>query len=221
MAQEIEAVFENGVLRPVTPLPLDERERVTLQIARKCEEDWLGRKSCHNAWAVWRQFSLDRPGASHYQRLAVQWMMQSTRIEASINSELLLRYQPAICRYYHPEPGSSVVESLVLTPDATHVLSWLTVLEATSAFALKVRTGEISVADFHLLQSRLKADLAISRFVVARVLRRHFDGTRQLLLKYGPREATAFARRDSLGNCLGFVVAGANRHARLRGFHCY
>jgi predicted DNA-binding antitoxin AbrB/MazE fold protein len=41
MLREIEAVYENGVLRPLDPLPLGEREHVKLTVSRISEEDWL------------------------------------------------------------------------------------------------------------------------------------------------------------------------------------
>ena len=91
----------------------------------------------------------------------------------------------ALCRYYHREPGSPQVESIINEPGSTSVLSWLTVLETQSAFALKVRTGEIAAADFDLLRKRLKADIAARRLLVTRVLRRHFDRAERLLAKYG------------------------------------
>lgn len=90
-----------------------------------------------------------------------------------------------LVRYYHTEPGSTKVESLIREPGAIHVLSWLTVLETQSAFAQKVRTGEIAEADFLLLRKRLKADIAQRRLLVTRVLRRHFDRAETLLAKYG------------------------------------
>lgn len=91
----------------------------------------------------------------------------------------------ALCRYYHTEPGSDKVERIVDEPNSQHVLSWLTVLEAQSAFALKVRTGEIHGRDLLQLRKKLKTDIAERRFLVARVLRRHFDLAEQLLLRYG------------------------------------
>jgi predicted nucleic acid-binding protein len=91
----------------------------------------------------------------------------------------------ALCRYYHAEPGSPKVESIINESGSTNVLSWLTVLETQSAFALKVRTGEITAADFDVLRKRLKTDIAARRLLVTRVLRRHFDRAERLLAKYG------------------------------------
>jgi len=94
----------------------------------------------------------------------------------------------ALCRYYRTEPGTPKVESLIQEASATHILSWLTVLETQSAFALKVRTGEIVDADFSVLVKRLKADIATRRFLVTRVLRRHFDRAERLIRQYGLKQ---------------------------------
>jgi predicted nucleic acid-binding protein len=72
-------------------------------------------------------------------------------------------------------------------PGSLHVVSWLTVLETQSAFAFKVRTGEIDDADFATLRKRLKADIFTRSFIVSRVLRRHFDRAELLLAKHGLR----------------------------------
>jgi predicted nucleic acid-binding protein len=90
----------------------------------------------------------------------------------------------ALVRYYHAEPGSPEVEAIIQEAGATHVLSWLTVLETQSAFALKVRTGDITDSDFLLLLKRLKTDIAQRRLLVTRVLRRHFDRAERLLAKH-------------------------------------
>lgn len=94
----------------------------------------------------------------------------------------------ALVRYYHAEPGSAEVETIIREGGATHLLSWLTVLETQSAFALKVRTGEITDSDFLLLRKRLKADISQRRLLVTRVLRRHFDRAERLLVQYGPQQ---------------------------------
>jgi predicted DNA-binding antitoxin AbrB/MazE fold protein len=40
MKQTIEAIYEHGVFRPLTPLPLPERERVRL-VVETGQEEWL------------------------------------------------------------------------------------------------------------------------------------------------------------------------------------
>jgi predicted DNA-binding antitoxin AbrB/MazE fold protein len=41
MLSDVEAVYENGVLRPLSVLPLAERERVKVTVVRAADEDWL------------------------------------------------------------------------------------------------------------------------------------------------------------------------------------
>lgn len=114
----------------------------------------------------------------------------------------------ALVRYYHAEPGSPRVEAILHEPGAKHVLSWLTVLETQSAFALKVRTTEITAADFGLLRKRLKADIARRQLLVTRVLRRHFDRAEQLLLKYAPQQRLRSLDALHLGVALGLHEQG-------------
>ena len=39
MSKQIEAIYENGVLRPLAPLSLDEHQRVTITITEESRED--------------------------------------------------------------------------------------------------------------------------------------------------------------------------------------
>ena len=48
MKQQVEAIYEHGVFRPLTPLPLAERERVTL-VVETGHEDWLDVDAHHIA----------------------------------------------------------------------------------------------------------------------------------------------------------------------------
>jgi len=41
MLIETEAVYENGVLHPLEPLPLAHREHVKITVSRSQDEDWL------------------------------------------------------------------------------------------------------------------------------------------------------------------------------------
>jgi predicted DNA-binding antitoxin AbrB/MazE fold protein len=41
MSNESEAVYENGALRPLVPLPLSEFEQVTVAVSRAADDDWL------------------------------------------------------------------------------------------------------------------------------------------------------------------------------------
>lgn len=92
----------------------------------------------------------------------------------------------ALCRRYHTEPGSDVVARVFAEPGTTQYVSWLTVLETQSAFALKVRTGEITESKLALLRTRLFSDIRQRQMLVVRVLRRHYDHAGKLLLTFGP-----------------------------------
>ncbi len=67
---------------------------------------------------------------------------------------MVVRYfdTSAIVRYYHAEPGSAQVEAMMHEAGSLQVVSWLAVIETQSAFALKVRTGEVSDGDFLALR---------------------------------------------------------------------
>ena len=41
MLNDIQAVYENGVLRPLSALPLLEREQVRVTVVRASDEDWI------------------------------------------------------------------------------------------------------------------------------------------------------------------------------------
>lgn len=90
----------------------------------------------------------------------------------------------ALCRNYHPEAGSDKVEQLLKDSNSRHVISRITFLELQSAFALKVRTGEISADDFTLLRRRFRADVNRRTLKVVRLLRRHYDRAEKLLLQH-------------------------------------
>jgi predicted nucleic acid-binding protein len=112
----------------------------------------------------------------------------------------------ALCRYYHTEPGSLAVEQLVADVGNTHYVSWLTVLEAQSAFAMKVRTGEITAADWTLLRKRLKADIVTRRWLVVRVLRRHFDRAENLLATFATTRRLRSLDALHLGTALDLLT---------------
>ena len=105
-------------------------------------------------------------------------------------------------RHYHREPGSDKVESVLAEAGSTHYVSWLTLLETQSAFALKVRTGEITESDLKPLRARLRADISARRLLVIRVLRRHYDRAKTAC-QIRTNTATAIARCFALGNGIG------------------
>ena len=65
----------------------------------------------------------------------------------------------AIAKLYHVEVGTPVIQSLAAQANTTLYISRLAVVEVPSAFAGKVRTGQLAVADLDLLRTRFRGDL--------------------------------------------------------------
>ena len=65
----------------------------------------------------------------------------------------------AIGKLYHVEVGTPVVQALLTQADSTLYISRLAVVEVPSAFAGKVRRGQLTVADIDLLRARFRGDL--------------------------------------------------------------
>ena len=114
----------------------------------------------------------------------------------------------ALVANYHEEDGSRRVELLAAERGARHVISRFGYLEVQSAFALKVRTGEISEADFLLLRRRFRGDVKHRRLVVVRLLRRHFDRCEELLLAHSLRERLRTADALHLAVALDLRATG-------------
>src|SRR5438105_2967540 len=58
----------------------------------------------------------------------------------------------ALVQRYHVDPGSSKfkVAAILAQPDSSHLISRIGLVEVVSAFALKVREGQIQMTDFAL-----------------------------------------------------------------------
>lgn len=91
----------------------------------------------------------------------------------------------ALVKRYHVEAGSSKVAVILAEPDSTHFISRLGLVEAVSAFALKVREGHIRVIDFAAYRKRLFADVRARTLNVVRVRVAHFKHADQLLQNHG------------------------------------
>jgi len=61
MTLTIEAVYENGVLKPAQPLPLEEHDRVqvTVQVKQSVARESAGMLRWHGAWETLRQIAED------------------------------------------------------------------------------------------------------------------------------------------------------------------
>jgi predicted nucleic acid-binding protein len=91
----------------------------------------------------------------------------------------------ALVKHYHAEAGSAEVDRLWHDPATALFVSRLSVPEMVSAFAGKVRTGEISPADFLAFTRRFAADVRKKSFTTIRLLARHFKEAERQIQQHG------------------------------------
>ena len=91
----------------------------------------------------------------------------------------------AFVKYFHDERGRDRVISLVGEPNSTALISRLTYVEWHSAFARRVRTGEIASEEFRLLRGRFYADLQDRRFDIIPLAGGYLDHAVRLLTSTG------------------------------------
>jgi len=96
----------------------------------------------------------------------------------------------ALVKHYHTEPGSAKVDLVLAEPGSEHFIARLTLAEAPSVFAKKVRTGEIADVDFDRLRLRLHADVRNRTLTPVRILNSHFDSAGDLIAKHGKTRQT-------------------------------
>ena len=65
----------------------------------------------------------------------------------------------ALVKRYHREVGTDVVDAAFANKDVTRMISDMTVIECYSAFAKKVRTGEITEEDFRETIKEMAEDI--------------------------------------------------------------
>ena len=93
----------------------------------------------------------------------------------------------ALVKYYHPEEGTGAVTQFVQERNAHHDISRLGIVEAQHAFAIKLRTGDITERDFAGLRQRLLRDIAQGLFQHVRVTEPHYRAAESLIVTYRRR----------------------------------
>src|SRR6266404_5272140 len=91
----------------------------------------------------------------------------------------------AISKHYHAETGTAKVNALLDLPNASQIISRLSVVELHSAFAKKVRIGELDQANFQKLTRRFRGDVATRRLRVIRLTAAHFQSAERLIRRIG------------------------------------
>ena len=88
---------------------------------------------------------------------------------------LLFLDTSALAKYYRREPGSEFVERLFGEAGSQRVISRLAMVEIESAFATKVRTGEIDSEAALIARRRLESDLGRRNILMAAIGDDHFE----------------------------------------------
>jgi hypothetical protein len=114
-------------------------------------------------------------------------------------------------KQYHPEPGTDRVLPLFNQPQNRIQISRLTLVDVRSAFAVKVRTGEIDQLTAAVLWIQLLSDVAAGVFEVLPITDAHYQLAEQLLGQY------AFQSRLRTLDALQLYVAlsGTNKQPSM------
>jgi predicted nucleic acid-binding protein len=121
---------------------------------------------------------------------------------------LLFLDTSALAKYYRLESGSDFVERLFGDVGAQRVISRLAMVEIESAFAAKVRTGEIDSEAALIARRRLESDLGRRNILMASVGDDHFEIARQLLIRYGADRSLRTLDALQLSVAVGLRRAG-------------
>ncbi len=91
----------------------------------------------------------------------------------------------ALVKRYHAELGSLKVNAILAEVGSEFWISRLTLAEAPSVFAKKVRTGEIPDIDFDRLRLRFFDDVKNRIVTPVRILNAHFQAAGDLITRHG------------------------------------
>ena len=72
----------------------------------------------------------------------------------------------ALVKRYHPERGSAVVQQVFADANARRMISDISLIELHSAFARRVRMGEIRPEDFYAVKAAFAVDIQSGRLAV-------------------------------------------------------
>ncbi len=81
----------------------------------------------------------------------------------------------ALLPYYRTEPGSDLIQSLLVAQDTPVLISQLAQVEFASALARWVRMGEVTEPQANLVEHAFHEDIVSERFLVQPVETAHFE----------------------------------------------
>ena len=119
----------------------------------------------------------------------------------------------AFVKRYHPEVGTDKVLALFDNPQNHIFVSRLTLVEARSAFAVKVRTGHIVEATAAALWIQSLADLASGTFEVLPITDAHYALAEEFIGRHGFRY-----RLRTLDALQLAVAVDRSKYAAIDGF---
>ncbi len=91
----------------------------------------------------------------------------------------------AIGKIYHLEVGTPVLEALLTQVESNLYISRLAVIEVSSAFAGKVRTGHLDLSEIKLLHVRFRGDLRRKLMHTVAITAGHFRQAGRLIHLHG------------------------------------
>ena len=91
----------------------------------------------------------------------------------------------ALVKRYHAEAGTPKVRAILNAPNSEHLIARLTTVEILSGFAIKVRTGVLTITDFQHLRGLFLADLKRRLLRPIRVLNADYQLAGDLITKHG------------------------------------
>jgi predicted nucleic acid-binding protein len=115
----------------------------------------------------------------------------------------------ALVKRYQQEHGTQVVDALFAQAQSSFVISRLGMVETTSALALKVRTGELPLADYAVTRKKFLGDVAQGTLQVVRLLVSHYRRAELLIDRHAP--SRRFRTLDALQLCIALDLHNAGR----------